>query len=397
MAAYISFAQPYLLNEILRVPIGEQGRLTGYLGAMQETIVIALAGLVGAWSDRVGRRPVYVAGLLLMALAYVIYPAAGSVKELFFYRCAFALGIASAPLMLSACVVDATQEKARGLWIASNNFCQGLGVIAMAVGLAKLPAYFAAHGSTPPTAGRVSFWIAAGICLAGAAILWRGLPRIVPSAGRSLVLFRHMGNAISAARSNPRLAVAYGAAFIGRGDFTILGAYFSLWVQQVGAERGVSPAAALGKAGMLFGLIQVAALLWAFVMGSITDRLDRVTSLCIALTLAGAGYLLMGEVQDPFGTGLIPVAVLLGFGEISVIITGGALLGQESPAAVRGPIVGFYNAVGGIGILFATFFGGQLFDRLGRTAPFTVMGVLNLALLAAALAVRWRQGVRTWK
>jgi MFS family permease len=397
MAAFISFAQPYLLNEVLHLPAGEQGRLTGSLGALQEIIVIALASLVGAWSDRVGRRPVYVLGFVLMAAAYLIYPLAGSVGELVIYRCAFAVGIATAPLMLSACVVDAIQERSRGRWIATNNLFQGLGVVAMSVGLAKLPAFFAARGASPATAGRFTFWIATGICLVAAALLARGLPRLIPAPSRGVMLLRQAASAVRSAADNPRLALSYGAAFIGRGDFTVIGTYFSLWIVQVGAERGVASGAALVKAGMLFGVLQLAALLWALFMGIIADRLDRVTSLCIALTLAGAGYLLMGQVRDPFGPGLLPVAILLGFGEISVIVASGALLGQEAPLAARGPVIGLYNAVGGVGILFATFFGGQLFDRLGRTAPFTVMGLLNILLLIVALALRLRQGARLWK
>lgn len=397
LAAFMTFAQPYLLNQVLHLPVGEQGRLTGSLGALQEFIVILLASLVGAWSDRVGRRRVYVLGLLLTAAAYVIYPAAETVTELVIYRCAFALGIATAPLMLSACVVDAIQERSRGRWIGTNNLFQGLGVVAMAVGLAKLPSFFAARGFAPATVGLLYFWTAAGLALVAAAILARGLPRLIPTLSRGVYLHRQVASAFRSAAVNPRLALSYGAAFIGRGDFTIVGTYFSLWVVQVGGERGVAPAAALMKAGMLFGLLQGAALLWAFFMGMIVDRLDRVTSLCIALGLAGSGYLLMGEVNDPFGPELLPVAVLLGVGEISVIVASGALLGQEAPLASRGPVIGLYNAVGGVGILFATFFGGQLFDLLGRTAPFTVMGLLNILLLVGALILRIRMGARQWK
>jgi hypothetical protein len=36
--------------------------------------------------------------------------------------------------------------------------------------------------------------------------------------------------------------------------------------------------------------------------------------------------------------------------------------------------------------------GGIIFDQIGRTAPFTLMGILNLALLSLALITRVRAG-----
>ena len=392
LSAFMSFAQPYILNEVLRVPQGDQGTLTGTLAALQEIIVITLVSFVGIWSDRVSRRRVYYLGFLAMSLGYAVYPFATNIGELILYRCVFAIGIAMAPLMLSACMVDAIQEVTRGRWIGSNNVLQGLGVVVMALLLAKSPAWYASLGADPVSAGRFAYWTAAAVCVVAAVTMAVGLPRIIPGrpGADAEPMLRQIVTAIGQARRNPRLAVAYGGAFIGRGDFTVVGVYFSLWIVQAGMDLGMSSADALGKAGMLFGIVQGAAMLWAFFMGMIVDRLNRLTGLCLALTLAGTGYLLMGQVEDPFGPNFIPIALLLGMGEVSVIVAGGALLGQEAPATNRGPIVGFYNAVGGIGILFATYVGGLAFDNIGRTAPFTVMGLLNAVLLVCALVVRTR-------
>jgi MFS family permease len=199
-----------------------------------------------------------------------------------------------------------------------------------------------------------------------------------------------MQRALRAGLANPRMALAYGAAFIGRGDFTVIGYFFPLWIMQTGIERGMSAGASMARGGMLFGIIQGAAILWAIGMGLISDRVTRVTGLCIALALAVIGYGMLGTVADPLAPGFIPIAILVGIGEVSVIVASGALLGQEAPAEHRGPIVGFFNAVGGLGILFATFVGGLAFDSIGRTAPFTIMGALNALLLVVALWVRTR-------
>jgi len=390
LAAFLSFLQPYLLNAVLRIPLAEQGRLTGNLGFLQELIVISIASFAGAWSDRVGRRHVYCLGLLLMAAGLLIYPFASNRIELLLFRIVFAFGVAMAPLMLSACVVDATQERSRGKWVGSNNVLQGLGVVIMSLGLAKLPLWFAARGADTVSAGRYAFGVAAAIALLAAAVMAAGLPRLVPR--RAIPgqpgLWASVRRAAGLGLANPRLAVAYGAAFIGRGDFVIIGAFFSLWITQAGIAAGLTPAASLARGGMLFGILQLAAMAWAYFMGLIADRVNRVTGLCIALGLAVAGYLLLGQTDDPFGARFIPVAVLVGVGEVSVIVTSSALLGQEAPATERGPVVGLFNAMGGVGILFATVAGGYVFDHLGPTVPFTMMAILNALLLVAALVVR---------
>lgn len=394
LAAYMNFVQPFLLNEVLQVPQDQQGTLTGSLGLLQEVVIIGLAGFVGTWSDRIGRRKVYCLGFLLMAAGYGIYPLATSITELYFYRISFAIGIAIVAVMLSACVVDAIQEPCRGKWVGTNNLLQGLGVVAMSVLLAKAPAWFMSMGADVVHAARYAYWTAASLALLAAAFMAIGLPKhlVTAASTNQTSMLQQMRAALRLGLQNPRLALAYGAAFIGRGDFVVIGAFFSLWIMQTGIDKGMTAGESLARGGMLFGIVQLAAMLWAFFMGMLSDRLNRVTALCVALALAGAGYLLLGNVADPFATAFIPVALLVGIGEVSVIVAAGALLGQEARPDLRGSIVGFYSAVGGVGILFATGVGGIIFDQIGRTAPFTLMGILNVVLLTLALLVRARAG-----
>ena len=71
----VNFLQPYLLEEVLQIPRDEQGALTGFLAALQEIGVISLMGLVGALSDRTGRRVLFALGFVIIALGYFLYPA----------------------------------------------------------------------------------------------------------------------------------------------------------------------------------------------------------------------------------------------------------------------------------------------------------------------------------
>jgi MFS family permease len=391
MMSFMSFIQPYVLTELLHVPKADQGALTGNLHAFQEAIFILLAGLVGALSDRLGRPLVYSTGFVVLAAGYAIYPMAETVLQLYIIRGLFAVGVAMTSIMLSACLVDYMQERSRGRWIGTTAIFNGLGVVSMAALLTRLPSMYQNAGADSLTAGYYSFWTVAAICLLIGAVLYFGLYRPPHSSKKNEPLLKQFAEGVRAGMANPRLSIAYAGAFIGRGDFAVIGTFFSLWLTQVGIEQGMTAAEALKKAGLLFAFIQICAMIWAPCMGFISDRLERLTAVSFGLALAGAGYLAMSQVPDPFGPMLYPAAVLLGMGETGVIVSVGALLGQESHSPYRGSIVGVFGLLGGLGILVTTFMGGQLFDGIGRTAPFVMMGIMNFLLMAAALYVRANQ------
>jgi hypothetical protein len=56
----------------------------------------------------------------------------------------------------------------------------------------------------------------------------------------------------------------------------------------------------------------------------------------------------------------------------------------------RGAIVGVFGLMGGLGIVVAMAGGGLAFDNIGRTAPFTMMAIMNAMLMLVALVVRGR-------
>ena len=53
---------------------------------------------------------------------------------------------------------------------------------------------------------------------------------------------------------------------------------------------------------------------------------------------------------------------------------GDVMIGQEALDKSRGAGLGIYNLMGAAGIMALTFIGGLLFDHLGKSAPFTMMG-----------------------
>jgi predicted MFS family arabinose efflux permease len=51
-------------------------------------------------------------------------------------------------------------------------------------------------------------------------------------------------------------------------------------------------------------------------------------------------------------------------------------------------VVGVFNSCGAIGILIASSIGGRLFDSVGPSAPFILVGIFNGMVFVAAVAVR---------
>jgi hypothetical protein len=168
------------------------------------------------------------------------------------------------------------------------------------------------------------FLTAAALCVMAAVIFSCGLKGGVPVTNTSPPPIRALLTSGLRAATNPRIALSYGAAFAGRSDTAVKGLFVSLWVLQVA----------------------------------------------------------------PLAAKNLPLFVLLAVGQGSAIIASVTLVGQEAPAKERGTIVATSGLFGAIGILGAAVIGGRLFDSVGPSAPFVMLGLLQLVLCVAAVLVR---------
>lgn len=392
LVTFLNFLQPYILNEILHIPAGRQGTVTGVLNFLHEGTALLVMGLIGALSDRTGRRLLCAAGFMVMAVGFVVFPLAGGEYQLYVYRLILAVGTAAVSVMIIAALQDYPQEPSRGRWNGLHGVFTGVGVLIVALVLVRLPAWFSGPDHSATEAGRFAFWIAAGLATLSALAIRLGYyGGVVAEPGRVHPPFAGLLAGFREARHNPRMALAYGGAFAARGDLVVIGAFLSLWFVRAGGDAGMSTGVAVIKAGFALVALQLAVMVWAPLFGQVLDRINRVSGLAIAMTLAALGYFVIGRTTDPFDFGLmLPAAALLGVGEISAVISGNALLGQEAPVNIRGAAVGVFGFCGTLGILFATLLGGQVFDRVGYAAPFTMMAGVNAAVAVWALLVRFR-------
>jgi len=386
LAPFINFAQPYILTEHLRIPINEQGAVSGDLAFWSEVVMILLAGVMGAWSDTMGRRLVFVFGLAGVALSYVLYPLATSYEELLSYRLIYAVGMAAIGAMTIAIMAEYPVNQSRGKLSASVGVLSTLGVMFVVAVLAPLPARFVVGGATAIEAGRYTYWLTAGIALAGVLIAWLGLSKLKTARNTALSLMQRLRIGLTAGR-NPRIALSYGAAFIGRTDLVVVVIFLSLWITHVALEQGMSTEEALIEAGIMLGLMQGAGILFMPIMGFLVDRINRVVAVALATGLALVGYLWLGLLDQPMGVRAYPAVIILGMGQASAILTAMALVGQEVSETETGAVSGLFTLFGAIGILLATKIGGLLFDAWMPGAPFIITGLANGVVLIAALAM----------
>ncbi|AQQ67903.1 MFS transporter [Microbulbifer agarilyticus] len=380
-AGALAVLQPGLLH-VMGFAQDTQAMVTGYLSAMQELVFILLLGSAGALSDRIGRRPVYVFGLALTGIGFVLYPHADSITQLFAYRLLVAVGSAAMIGMMVTVVADYSSESSRGRANGLQALAATLGAFIPPI-LASLPQVFSGRGMDELAAQQLTFAVGGALGIVAAVVALFGLaPRVIQtaSAARESLVQTLLGG-LKAAR-DPQTALSYGAAFISRGDLAVTGAFISLWLVQYGTrELGMTASEAMFQLAVPRVLATVAgALLGSVIMGRIADRTSRVNAVALASGLAAIVYSAVFLIQDPTANWVIGLLFVMGIAEISAFVSSQALVGQQAPEAYRGATIGFFGVAGAFGILLGTSGGGVLFAKVSPSAPFVLFGFLNFAV-----------------
>jgi len=165
MMSFINASQPYIFTEILRIPAEEQGQVAGDLTFYQEIVIILIIGLIGALSDKIGRKPIWVAAYLIIGMGYFLYPLADDIQTLTLYRLIFAGGFAMNVAMLPAVANDYPMEPSRGKMLSLCFFLNGLGFIFVLTPLRFLLPLYTDIAPDAVWAGRYWLWTASSIAL----------------------------------------------------------------------------------------------------------------------------------------------------------------------------------------------------------------------------------------
>ncbi|MDD0816188.1 MFS transporter [Curvibacter sp. HBC28] len=354
---------PVFALEARKYPGGDDPALVGLAMGIYGLTQGVLQIPFGMASDRLGRKPVIVAGLLLFALGSALAAGADSLTGLVLARAVQGAGAISAAV--TALLADQTRDAVRTKAMAVIGASIGL-VFALSLVLAPLlTAWLGLSGL---------FVLIGSLALVGVAVvLWRvpAAPPLPADARRA-----SLGEVL---RFKPLLRLDFGV-------FMLHAVQLSMWV----AVPALLVGAGLDKAQ--HWQVYLPAVLASFVvMGGVLFPLERRGHLkpvflgaiaLIALVQLGFG-LVAGAQPSLWVLGGLLFAFFCGFNVLEA--SQPSLASRIAPAHLRGTALGVYNTLQSLGLFVGGAAGGWLVRSVG---PAGLFGVCALAMLAWLL-VAW--------
>jgi multidrug resistance protein len=353
---------------------GASASTVGVLISAFSLAQLVVAPVWGRFSDRYGRRPAILAGLLITAVAYVVFGLAGSVLVLLVSRIVQGLGGGTIGVV-QAYVADASAPEQRTKSLGWLSAVTSLGAVAgpafgsamIAIGGKRLPGY-----------------AAAGLSVLVAIFAWRFL--------RESKELRESGSHGKPARTTSRAALRRVATQWNEPAsrliwiYTIaIGAFYGT-IQTVPlllANRHHITEQNIGYFVMYLGGMGV--VIRSLILGRMVDTLKeaRLSRLGIVLLALGLGFtgLAYGWPLLAVGFTLMPIGTAFLF----PCVTG--LLSRVVPGNERGLYMGVQHTCGGVSRVIFPIAAGVMMDGFGVGVPFLVSAVLVLATLPLTSAM----------
>ncbi|MBC7769290.1 MAG: MFS transporter [Phycisphaerales bacterium] len=324
----------------------------------------------GRLSDRVGRKPILIAGLIGSVLSYLWIANANSVEELGAARMVGGLMAGNVGAAFAA-AADLADEKTRA---------RNMGLLGAAVGFGFIagPALGALLiGETPSREGfaLVCYASAALAAIAAVVALLFFRETLSPAARSEQGKPRRQRFALLLSR--PALARFVAVMFLVIAAQALMEVTFGLWAD---IELGWGPRevgwalAALGAGSVV---------LQGGAAGAAARALgERVTLLIgLALFAAGFGGLAVSHEVSTMGASLI--ALVIGIGLASPALN--SLIAAQADERERGVVMGLSQSASALGRVAGPLGAGALFDVFSPAAPFVAAALLMLGALFVAL------------
>jgi len=321
----------------------------------------------GLLSDRIGRKPLIVGGLLIFVLGSVIAALTTSIWGVILGRALQGSGAIAAAVM--ALLSDLTREQNRTKAMAFIGISFG---ITFAIAMVLGPVITHAFGLN------ALFWMIALLATAGIVITLL----VVPSSD-SHVLNRESGMVKGSFRdvlSNPRLVKL---------NFGILCLHILLMSSFVALpgqfEQAGFPAADHWKVYLVTMLIAFASVIPFIIYAEVKRQMKRVFIFCVALMLIAEVILWLAG--SHFWTLVIGVQLFfIGFNLMEAILP--SLVSKESPPGYRGTAMGLYSTSQFIGVAIGGSMGGWVFGHFGAGNVFLIGAVLSIIWLLVSLTMQ---------
>jgi len=323
----------------------------------------------GRISDRVGRKPILIIGLLGGVVSYLWLSRAGSVEELGAARLFGGLMAGNVGAAFAA-AADLADDKTRARNMGLLGAAVGFGFIAGPA----LGAFLIGHEPDREAFARV--------CLASAALAGVAALAALLLFGESLPKEQRRPDSERARRlallsSRPVLARFIAVMFLTIFAQALMESTFGLWAD---AELSWGPR----QVGWSLAALGVGAVL---LQGGGAGRAARTwgerTMLLIGLALVAAGF---GGLSVAHGVGALAAslaALVIGLGLSTPALN--ALVAAQAGEHERGAVMGLSQSASAFGRVCGPLSAGALFDGFGHVAPFVAAALLILGALFVAL------------
>ncbi len=357
---------PYLVQQY-----SSDALAVGLLSLSYAAAQFVAAPVLGALSDRYGRRPLLVLSVLGSGVGYILFGLAGSLAMLFVAR--IVDGFTGGNISIAqAYIADVTPPKDR-----AKNF----GLIGAAFGLGFIMGP-ALGGALSQISLQAPAFAAAFLSLVTAAFGFFVLPESLPThqRKRGAITFaevnpvRQIGDALQRPGLRPVLAAIFAQNFA----FAGLQSNFGVFTLQ---RFGLGPQ----ENAVLFTFLGVVGV---FMQGFLVRRLvNRFSDQRLAVT--GLLIMTVGFVAIAFAPAvwvLYPTMALVSIGNALATPTLTNLVSKQAGAREQGAVLGTTQSVGSLTRITGPLWAGATFDTLGAGAPYWSGG---LWIAAAALAAAW--------
>jgi multidrug resistance protein len=348
--------------------LGASASIVGVLIAAFSIAQLASAPLWGRFSDRYGRRPGLLVGLLVSAVAYVIFAYASTLWLLLLSRVVQGLGGGTIGVV-QAYVADASDAKDRAKSLGWLSAATSLGaVVGPAIGSALIH-----WGRHAPGIASAIFCVLVSVF---AAVYLRESRTEMTSTGEHGFVPESSGRAVWSVIARPkepaqRLIWIYAIA---------IGAFYGTvpTLPLILASRLPITEGNVGYFVMYLGAMGV--VVRAGLLGRMIEWLGEPQLTRLGLLLLSAGLALIAAVHSYLT--LIVSLTLMPLGTAFVFPCVTAMLSRVVPSRNRGLYMGVQHTFGGVSRVIFPLAAGVAMDHLGLGFPFVVAGVLVLGTLA---------------
>jgi multidrug resistance protein len=345
----------------------------GLLATSFSLMQFIFAPIWGRLSDRVGRRPIILLGLLGSCLSYLGFGMAGTLTALFAARI-FA-GIAGANIPTAQAVVaDLTtpENRARGMGMVGAAF--GLGFIfGPAIG-----GFLSRYGYAMPA------FFASALSLANFVAAWFLLPETLKPEHRAIERVGRM-DALRTALARPHLPLLLLIGFLVVAAFSAFESTFALFAERTYAFH----ASTIGYVFAFVGIILV--IVQGFLVGKVVRHIGEHHIVPASLAIVAIGLLMIPGTRSVaallVANGVM--AVGMGFNNPALM----SLVSRYTAAEDQGGVMGLTQSLNSLARIIGPMWGGFAFDNLGIGMPY--ISAAGIMAIASAIAIRalWRSRV----